>query len=115
MTASVTLPNDWLDDPPRFNGEWQGAARGSTICVIANRIEEPGGGPRLHRHPYPETFVVREGRGLFTVGEERIEAGPGTILVVPAGVPHKFENAGPGPLETIDIHENHSFVTEWLE
>ncbi|TIX00908.1 MAG: cupin domain-containing protein, partial [Mesorhizobium sp.] len=22
---------------------------------------------------------------------------------------------GPGPLETIDIHENGSFVTEWLE
>ena len=108
-------PAEWLADPSRFHGEWQGGAHGSNSCVIANRIDGPGGGPRLHRHPYPEIFVVREGSGLFIVGDERIEAGAGHILVVPAGAPHRFENLGPGPLETIDIHESGHFVTEWFE
>ena len=110
-----TKPEDWLDDPSRFHGEWQGGAFGSNICVIANRIDRPGGGPRLHTHPYPEVFVIREGRGLFTVGDQEIEATAGDILVAPANTPHKFTNLGPGPLETIDIHENGNFITDWLE
>ena len=26
---------------------------------------EPGGGPRLHRHPYDETWVIEEGKVRF--------------------------------------------------
>jgi mannose-6-phosphate isomerase-like protein (cupin superfamily) len=112
---SITQPADWLTDPKRFHGEWQGGPHGAAICVIANHIEGAGGGPRLHKHPYAETFVIRSGRGLFTIGEEKIAASGGQILVVPADTPHKFENLGPGPLDTIDIHEHGAFITEWLE
>lgn len=105
----------WLSDPDAFRGEWQGGAHGSGICIIADRLEKQGGGPRLHRHPYPEVFIVRRGRGLFTVGDERIVAEAGQIVVVPAGVPHKFTNPGPEPFEKISIHEKGSFSTEWLE
>lgn len=113
--TSITEPGEWLEDTGRFHGEWQGEARGANLCVIANRIEGPGGGPRLHKHPYAETFVIRKGRALFTVGEDQVEAHAGQILVVPADTAHKFENLGPGPLETVDIHESGTFVTEWLE
>jgi mannose-6-phosphate isomerase-like protein (cupin superfamily) len=113
--TSLTDPAEWLTDPERFHGEWEGGAHGANICVIANHIDGPGGGPRLHRHPYPETFVIRGGHGLFTVGDETVEARTGQILVVPAGTPHKFENLGPGPLDTLDIHLNGKFITEWLE
>ncbi len=112
---AVTQPEEWLPDPRRFHGEWQGAASGANICVIVNRIEAVGGGPRLHRHPYAETFVIRSGRALFTIGPRQIEASGGQILVAPPNTPHKFANLGPGPLETVDIHENGEFVTEWLE
>lgn len=111
----VTKAEDWLTDIAGFHGEWQGGAHGAGICVIANRIDGPGGGPRLHKHPYAEVFVVRRGTALFTIGMEKIEAREGSILVAPAGTPHKFENLGPDPLETIDIHQNGNFVTEWLE
>ena len=111
----LAKPEDWLGTPGIFHGEWQGGPLGANISVIINRIDEPGGGPRLHRHPYAETFIIRSGRGLFTVGDESIEAGEGQILVVPPDTPHKFSNLGPGSLETIDIHESGDFVTEWLE
>lgn len=111
----ITKPEDWLDDPEKFHGEWQGGAHGANICVIVNHFDRVGAGPRLHSHPYAETFVIRSGRALFTVGESTFEAGPGEILVAPANTPHKFENLGPGPLETIDIHESGTFSTKWLE
>jgi mannose-6-phosphate isomerase-like protein (cupin superfamily) len=113
--TSITQPSEWLSDPVRLRGEWQGGAHGANICVIANRIEAPGGGPTLHSHPYTEIFVTRSGRGLFRIGDETVEATAGQILVCPPGTPHKFENLGPGPLETVDIHENGAFITEWLE
>src|SRR5689334_21810781 len=113
--TSITQPSEWLDDAVGFHGEWQGAARGTTICVIANLVERVGGGPRLHKHPYTETFVIRSGRALFTVGDETVEATTGQILIFPADTRHKFENLGPGPLETVDIHESGSFVTHWLD
>ena len=75
----------------------------------------PGSGPRLHRHPYTEIFIVQEGHATFTLGNDTIDASGGQILVAPAGVPHKFINSGDGLLRQIDIHMSDHFVTEWLE
>jgi mannose-6-phosphate isomerase-like protein (cupin superfamily) len=105
----------WLNDKVQFSGEWQGKTHGSNICVIANYIEAAGGGPRLHQHPYVETFIIREGTGVFLIGSTEVEASAGQILVVPANTPHKFKNRGPGPFSSMDIHENCNFSTEWLE
>ncbi|SEE53036.1 Mannose-6-phosphate isomerase, cupin superfamily [Rhizobiales bacterium GAS188] len=106
---------DWAADPDRWRGEWQGAAYGAGVSVIFVSEQEVGAGPKLHRHPYAETFMVRLGRALFTIGDDEIQAHEGQMLVVPANTPHKFSNLGPGLLETIDIHANDRFVTEWLE
>ena len=64
----------------------------------------PGGGSRLHTHPYEEVFVTLEGEATFTVGDDKITVGAGQIVVAPAGVPHKFVNSGSGPLKQVDIH-----------
>jgi mannose-6-phosphate isomerase-like protein (cupin superfamily) len=104
----------WLSSADRFSGEWQGGANGSGISIIANQIDEIGGGAKLHRHPYAEVFLIRRGRVTFDVGDETTEAGEGQIVVVPGGVPHAFRNPGPEPFEMIDIHEAGKFDTEWL-
>ncbi len=75
----------------------------------------PGSGPSLHTHPYAEVFVLHEGQATFTVSDATIEATDGQIVVVPAGVPHKFVNSGIGDLRQISIHANERMVTEWLE
>lgn len=75
----------------------------------------PGGGPRLHRHPYAEVFVVQEGCAIFTAGDGRWEVIGGQIVIVPPGVPHKFVNVGEGPLRQVNIHASERMVTEWLE
>jgi mannose-6-phosphate isomerase-like protein (cupin superfamily) len=92
----------------------RGADYGATICLILDE-SEPGQGPRLHRHAYDETWVVQEGNVTFQSGETISTAGPGDIVIVPPGVPHKFTNDGPGRSKLVCIHANPTFVTEWLE
>ena len=94
--------------------ELEGQLYGANICVIFVD-NEPGQGPRLHRHAYEETFITLEGRATFTVGSETLEVVAGQVVVVQAGMPHKFVNSGEGRLRQIDIHSSPRFVTEWLE
>ncbi|MDQ3252015.1 MAG: cupin domain-containing protein [Actinomycetota bacterium] len=105
-----------LGDPARGDdaGELQGYHLGASVSFIVVDAP-PGGGPKLHGHPYEEVFVVQEGSVTFMAGDEVIEAKGGQVVVVPAGVPHKFVNSGTGRLRQIDIHASDRFVTEWLE
>jgi len=94
-----------------FEGHDHGGIGASVIVVDA----PPGSGPRLHKHPYAEIFVVLEGQATFTAGEGEIVAVGGQMVVVPAGVPHTFVNSGTGPLRQVDIHPSGKFITEWLD
>lgn len=76
---------------------------------------EPGHGPRLHRHPYDETWYVEQGNVTFQAGEDRLRAGPGDVVIVPGGVPHKFTNDGPETSKLVCVHASPKFITEWLE
>ena len=87
---------------------------GANVCLIFVDLE-PGDGPKLHRHPYEEVFIILEGQARFTAGSAMVDARAGQVLVVQPGVPHKFMNSGSGRLRQIDIHANDRFVTEWLE
>ena len=56
---------------------------------------EPGQVQPMHDHADQDKFYfVLEGTGLFTVGAERIEAGPGQAIWAPVGVVHGVENRG---------------------
>jgi len=59
--------------------------------------------------------VVQEGTATFTADDEIIEARGGQVVVMPAGVAHKFVNTGAGRLRQIDIQASERFVTESLE
>lgn len=113
MTGHVIDRDAWAEDAEHWRGELQGFGGGVSLIFVST--EKVGSGPRLHTHPYAETFIIRAGRGLYTVGDTTIEAGAGQILVAPPGVPHKFTNLGPGRLEAIDVHVSERIVTEWLE
>lgn len=106
--------SDTADDRD-WNEEIEGSSIGSEVSLILVHTARDGAGPRLHRHPYGETFVVRRGRALFTIGDERLEAVGGQVLVVPAFTPHKFAVIGTEPFVSTNIHANPVFETEWLE
>ena len=75
----------------------------------------PGAGPRLHRHPYAEVFVVQEGEARFEIDELRLTATAGDILIAPAMSTHRFTNAGESQLRLTAIHTAPDMDTDWLE
>jgi len=95
----------------KFEGYRYGDTNVSFFLVDA----PPGSGPGLHTHPYKEVFVVQEGQASFTVGDDTIKAIGGQIVVVLAGMPHKFVNSGTGPLRMVDIRLSGQMIQEWLE
>ena len=105
-----------LADPTRGDdaNEFQGHHLGAGVSIIVVDVP-PGGGPRLHRHPYEEVFLIQEGTATFTAGDDEVEVRSGQVVVVPAGVAHKFVNSGTGRLRQVDVHASDRFVTEWLE
>ena len=94
----------------RFEGHLHGDANVSLFLIDSPR----GGGPGLHTHPNEEVFVIQDGEVTFTVGDAVVEAKSGQIVVVPAGVPHKYANSGAERSRHIDIHTSRRMITEWL-
>lgn len=99
-----------IDSELPWRGSVMGEALGGSVTVLAYGTDEIGAGPRLHVHPYDETFIIIAGHGRFYVGEEVIEASAGEIVFGPASVPHRFENIGPGRLQTIDVHHSATWI-----
>lgn len=110
---------DWSRKPDLWPDVWRGAAEGhrlgTGVTVLFYETDEIGVGPKWHVHPYDEVFVIREGRALFTVGDSRIEAETGDLVLGPANIPHKFHNLGPGRLVTMDIHQSDRWIQTDLE
>ena len=70
---------------------------GGQAVVIETYVQPNGFVAAAHVHPdQEERFEILSGEVGFRVGREKTVAGPGQRLVVPAGTPHKFWNAGDG-------------------
>jgi mannose-6-phosphate isomerase-like protein (cupin superfamily) len=55
--------------------------------------------------PYAETFLLLEGRGRWTRGDDVVELEPEQMIVVPPDTPHGFRNIGDLPLLVVSVHE----------
>jgi quercetin dioxygenase-like cupin family protein len=73
------------------------------VSVFVTNYER-GQGPQLHKHPYPELFVVHAGTATFTVGDEELTVGAGHIVIAPAETPHGFKGAGHDTLRVVSVH-----------
>ena len=95
--------DDWAAEEKQWVGRFEGKALGTNVTVLFFSTEKLGNGPPLHVHDYDEIFIIRQGHARFTVGDTEFIAKMGDIVFGPANIPHKFENLGPGRLETTDI------------
>ncbi len=95
----------------RFIGAEHGALPISLFLVD----DRPGAGPLLHRHPYPELFIIHAGQADFEIDGTQLTATAGDILVALAGTAHRFTNTGEERLCITAIHMAPNIDTEWLE
>jgi quercetin dioxygenase-like cupin family protein len=109
------MPNDQIvvrvEDIPTFEPApgatlrmLAGEDHGLGLCLIAASYP-PGAWNRSHRHPNASAIVVCEGRGLFKVDDDEVEAGPGDVVLVPAMAWHSFGNIGDDWLRVVGADE----------
>jgi mannose-6-phosphate isomerase-like protein (cupin superfamily) len=94
---------------------FEGFKYGATSVSLHLTDLPAGEGPPLHRHPYEEVFVIHEGQATYTLGDMQLLVTAGQIVLVPAGMPHKFVNSGTGPLRQTSIHPSAYMIEEQLE
>ncbi|HYO31384.1 MAG TPA: cupin domain-containing protein [Nocardioidaceae bacterium] len=114
MDTLVVDRADGRDDGEHWTESYDELPGGAGVSIIVQSTTKSGVGPRLHTHPYAETFIIRRGSATFTIGTQQVVGHAGQILVVPLGTPHKF-STGPGGYEGVHVHASPRFVTEWLE
>jgi mannose-6-phosphate isomerase-like protein (cupin superfamily) len=93
---------------------FEGKDHGTPISFFVTN-HAPGEGPSLHRHPYPETFIVQQGTVAFAVGDTQVVTSAGNVVVVPADTWHGFTNTGDEPLRQVSVHASPEVIQEFLD
>ena len=60
--------------------EFVGAEHADTPFSIILVHSRPGVGPKLHRHPYAEVFIVESGQATFQIGDETLVVDGGHVV-----------------------------------
>ena len=56
-----------------------------------------------HDPPQDHVIVIRSGRMRWTVEDQSLDAGPGDVIVTPAGTAHSYEVLGNEPARVVCI------------
>lgn len=93
MPSGSTAPNgSWTigDQDYRMMALEESSFAYEVIC-------EPGQSVPTHLHVDQDEFIlVQFGHLCVTLDGEQIEAGPGDLVRMPRGLPHRYENRSPG-------------------
>lgn len=67
-----------------------------SALLIHSVIQENGCGPSLHYHHSDQLYFLLDGAMKVQLGDEVHAIGPKTLVFIPAGLPHRNWNEGPG-------------------
>jgi mannose-6-phosphate isomerase-like protein (cupin superfamily) len=94
-------------DESKFEGDrfkYQGIidrSRGAdSMRMNACVVSPAAGSPDFHIHAFAQIYVVQEGEMTIDIGRARYNAGPNTLVYLPAGVVHRNFNAS----DTVERH-----------
>ena len=80
----------------------KGVVKDASIHVHITEMK-PGIRHNPHTHDYDEIIFILEGKAREGDGPDAVEAGPGQVLYIPAGVEHGTGNIGDGILKLMVI------------
>ncbi len=69
-------------------------------------IMEPGGGMPPHTNTVEHEQYVLRGHATIGIGKDAVEVRPGSVLYIPAGIPHWYKAHGSEPFEFLCIVPN---------
>ena len=109
-------------DDHRPNTEWaiafdpvsEGSPVVSDLTCLLERIA-PGDAIPLHTHATSEVVFIDGGSGLYRLGSESRRVDRGTIVFIPADMPHGLRNDDDGPLELRAVFPSRELDITYLE
>jgi quercetin dioxygenase-like cupin family protein len=108
---------DEIPDEPVRPGIRRRAFGTEEVLLVMNHCE-PGMDVRPHSHEFDQIAMITKGRALYHIGEEPNEVGPGSLMLIPAGVEHYIEPIGDEVVENIDVfapaREDYLHLVEWM-
>jgi quercetin dioxygenase-like cupin family protein len=90
------------------------AETGSPNTLVYLEVD-PGKCIPPHTHTSDEVFVVMQGSGIVTAGDQEWEASQGAIVVAPAFARHGWTNTGSETLKLVGFFGANVLVTEFDE
>lgn len=81
----------------------QRSDRSDHMSLYIGTVEPGGAGPDTHVHAFDQFYYVLDGSLNVEVGFDSYVATRHTLVVLPAGVPHRQYNNGPGPERHITL------------
>jgi quercetin dioxygenase-like cupin family protein len=104
------------DEPVRAGVRRRGFGTGDVLLVL-NECE-PGMDIRPHKHEFDQVAMITKGRAVYHIGDEPNEVGPGSVMLIPAGVEHYIEPVGEETVENIDVfapaRPDYLHLIEWM-
>lgn len=93
-------------------------AFGTPNCMLVMNHCEPGMDLKPHSHDFDQIALITAGQALYHVGDVAHEVGPGSILLIPAGVEHYIEPVGAETVYNIDVfappRADYAHLVEWM-
>ena len=74
----------------------------SQVMLVMNECQ-PGMEVRPHSHEFDQIAMIVSGTAVDHVGDVHNEVGPGSIMLIPAGVEHYIEPTGTEPVMNLDV------------
>ncbi len=72
------------------------------LSIVDHRVPA-GYAPHPHQHLDDEAFFIIDGQFAVRCGDQSWQAGPGSLVYLPAGIPHGFVVSDDGPGRTLLI------------
>lgn len=88
------------------------------VLLVMNEIA-PVMQPGPHSHEgFDQIACIVSGEAVYHVGDEAHRVGPGSLLLIPAGVTHWIEPVGDQTVENLDVfapaRSDLAHLTEWM-
>ena len=91
---------------------FQGREHGASVSFFIVQFS-PETGPKKHRHPYEEIFILLEGEIQAIVDDRLVTLQGGQIAIIPAHTWHEFKNHSDKLVRMVNIHPVPKMITEW--
>jgi len=87
------------------------------VLLVMNECE-PGMDLRPHTHDFDQIALIVSGTAVYHVGDDHHEVGPGSVVLVPAGVEHYIEPTGAETVHNLDVfapaRPDYLHLIEWM-